>query len=149
MKTVSDIISGRELYSITVGTSIEHAVKFMAEKNIGAVVVVDNFSDRRLRGIFSERDLMKRVVLPGLDIHKTRIDEVMTKNVAVGNAKESHDVCLETMKRIGSRHLPIVDGDRLIGMVSMRDLLQVNIDEKDEEIRMMNAYIHDVPQTAV
>ncbi len=147
MKTVSRIISGRELYCIALGTTVHDAILFMASKNIGAVVIVDNLQSKRLRGIFSERDLMKRVVLEGLDPKKTKIDDVMTKNVAVGNAGEAYDACLETMRKIRSRHLPIVDGEKLIGMVSMRDLMEEKIADGTEEIRMMNAYIHDLPNS--
>ncbi len=147
MKVVSDIISGRELYCVTVGMAVVDVIRFMAEKNVGAVVVVDDLQTKRLRGVFSERDLMKRVMLAGLDAAKTKIDDVMTKNVAVGHKNESYDVCLERMKRIRSRHLPIVDGERLLGMVSMRDLLEVDLEDKTEEIKMMNAYIHDVPKS--
>lgn len=145
MKTVSHIISGRELYCIALGLTVHDAIQFMASKNIGAVVIVDNLQSKNLRGIFSERDLMKRVVLEGLDPKKTKIDDVMTKNVAVANANEAYDVCLETMKKIRSRHLPIVDGEKLIGMVSMRDLMEIKIADGTEEIKMMNAYIHDMP----
>lgn len=147
MKTVSHIIYGRELYCIALGASVFETIQFMASKNIGAVVIVDNLQNKKLRGIFSERDLMKRVVLEGLDPKKTKIDEVMTKNVAVANADEAYDVCLETMKKIRSRHLPIVDGEKLTGMVSMRDLMEFKIAEGTEEIRMMNAYIHDIPNS--
>jgi CBS domain-containing protein len=147
MKTVSHIISGRELFCIALGTSVFDAIQFMASKNIGAVVIVDDLQSKKLRGIFSERDLMKRVVLAGLDPKKTKIDEIMTKNVAVGNAGEAYDACLESMKKIRSRHLPIVDGEKLIGMVSMRDLMEEKIAEGTEEIRMMNAYIHDIPNS--
>ncbi|MCB0833963.1 MAG: CBS domain-containing protein [Bacteroidetes bacterium] len=149
MKTVSDIISGRELYYVPLGITVIEAVKYMASKNVGAVVIVDNETNRNLRGIFSERDLLKRVVQEGLDPNTTKIEEVMTKNVAVGNANESYDVCLDSMKKIKSRHLPIVDGQRLIGMVSMRDLMEVKIQDGGEEIQMMNAYIHDIPKSSL
>jgi CBS domain-containing protein len=147
MKTVSRIISGRELYCIALGTTVHEAIQFMSSKNIGAVVIVDNLQSKKLRGIFSERDLMKRVVLESLDPKKTQIDDVMTKNVAVGNAGEAYETCLETMRKIRSRHLPIVDGEKLIGMVSMRDLMEEKIADETEEIRMMNAYIHDIPNS--
>ena len=146
MKKASAIISGRELYCIVVGSKVLDVLRYMGEKNIGAVAVVDNLNDRKLRGIFSERDLLKRIVLPGLDPKQTSIDDVMTKNVAVGQGHETYDVCLETMKRINSRHLPIVEGEKFIGMISIRDLMEVDIEDKDEEIKFMNAYIHDLPQ---
>jgi len=149
MKMAKDILAGREPYFVTIGTTVHDTIRFMAEKNIGAVTVVDNAAERRLRGIFSERDLLKRINLAGLDPRQTIIDEVMTKNVAVCGTSDTADRCQQTMKKIKSRHLPVVDGDRLVGMISLRDILEMNIQEKDEELRMMNAYIHDLPQSAV
>lgn len=145
MKTAKDILAGREPYFVTVGTTVHEAIRFMAEKNIGAVAVVNHAAERRLRGIFSERDLLKRVTLAGLDTRQTIIDEVMTKNVAVCGSDDSSQRCQQTMKQIKSRHLPVVDGDRLVGMISLRDILEMDIQEKEEELRMMNAYIHDMP----
>jgi CBS domain-containing protein len=145
MKTAKDILAGREPYFVTVGTTVHEAIRFMAEKNIGAVAVVNHAAERRLRGIFSERDLLKRVTLAGLDTRQTIIDEVMTKNVAVCGTGDSSQRCQQTMKQIKSRHLPVVDGDRLVGMISLRDILEMDIQEKEEELRMMNAYIHDMP----
>lgn len=147
MKTVSAIISGREPYSVTLGTNVFDVIQLMASKNIGAICIVDSSAMMRLRGVFSERDLLKRVVLQGLDPRALTIETVMTKNVAVASAGESYDVCMERMKRVNSRHLPVVEGEKFLGMISVRDLLETNLEEKDAELKMMNAYIHDMPAT--
>jgi CBS domain-containing protein len=69
----------------------------------------------------------------------------MTRELVVAHAGDTHDEGLRMMKQAGCRHLPVVEGDRLVGMVSQRDLLQVDLTEKDEEIRWLNAYIHFIP----
>jgi CBS domain-containing protein len=72
----------------------------------------------------------------------------MTRELMVADAGETHDDALRKMKQAGCRHLPVVDKDRLVGMVSLRDLLQIDLSEKDEEIRWLNAYIHYTPPEA-
>jgi CBS domain-containing protein len=99
----------------------------------------------RLAGIVSERDVMGRVVAPGRDPDGTRVADVMTKDLVFVRKADTHEEGLRKMKQAGCRHLPVVEGDRFIGMVSLRDLLQVDLTEKDEEIRWLNAYIHFVP----
>jgi CBS domain-containing protein len=114
----------------------------MVERNIGAVPVL---RDGQLEGIFSERDLMKRVVAEGRDTKTTRVEDVMTSDPLVVCPEESVDSCMVLMRNHGFRHLPICDGKKLRGLVSLRDLLLRDLSEKDDEVRMMRAYIHAVP----
>jgi CBS domain-containing protein len=114
----------------------------MTDRRVGAVAVLDG---SRLAGIVSERDIMGRVVAKGLDPDTTHVGDVMTRDLVVATAAESHEDGLRKMKQAGCRHLPVVEADRLIGMVSQRDLLQIDLTEKDEEIRWLNAYIHYIP----
>ena len=109
---------------------------------MGAVAALDG---DRLAGVISERDIMGRVVAAGLDLDQTRVRDVMTRDLVVAHVDDSHEDGLRKMKQAGCRHLPVVEGDRLIGMVSQRDLLQIDLSEKDEEIRWLNAYIHFIP----
>ncbi len=142
MDTLNSIIRGRKTWTITPDMTVLEAADFMAGKRIGAVPVVDG---DRLIGIFSERDLMTRVVVAGRAPVETRVSEVMTRNVVIGNPNES---CVEGMRRMQQarcRHLPIVMDGKLLGLVSLRDLLQLEIEEKNEEIRFMNEYIHSMP----
>jgi len=74
-----------------------------------------------------------------------RVKDVMTRELVVAHTGDTHEEGLRKMKQAGCRHLPVVEGDRLVGMVSQRDLLQVDLTEKDEEIRWLNAYIHFIP----
>ncbi|HEV8254514.1 MAG TPA: CBS domain-containing protein [Vicinamibacteria bacterium] len=142
MKTIGSIVTGRETYHLGDGQTVREAARYMTERRVGAVAVL---SGSRLAGIVSERDIMGRVVAKGLDPDQVRVGEVMTKDLVVAHAGDSHDDGLRKMKQAGCRHLPVVEGDRLIGMVSQRDLLQIDLTEKDEEIRWLNAYIHFIP----
>jgi CBS domain-containing protein len=142
MKTIGAVVKGREIYHLSVDDTIRVASRYMSEKRVGAVVVIEG---NRLVGVLSERDIMGRVVARGLDPDQARVGEVMTRDIVVAKPEDSHDDGLRKMKQAGCRHLPVVEGDRYVGMVSLRDLLQVDLTEKDEEIRWLNAYIHYVP----
>jgi CBS domain-containing protein len=142
MKTIGHIVGGREVYHIGEDQSVREAARYMTERRVGAVAVL---AGDRLAGILSERDIMGRVVARGLDLDKTRVGDVMTRDLVVVRTKESHEDGLRKMQQAGCRHLPVVDGDHLVGMVSQRDLLQIDLTEKDEEIRWLNAYIHFIP----
>jgi CBS domain-containing protein len=142
MKTIGGIVRGREIYYIRAEDTVRDASRYMTERRVGAVAVLDG---TRLSGILSERDIMSRVVAVKLDPDNTRVKDVMTRDLVVGDATESHDEGLRKMKQAGCRHLPVVEEDRLVGMVSARDLMQIDLTEKDEEIRWLNAYIHFMP----
>lgn len=142
MKTASHLIAGQELSVISKDQSVFEAASLMTEKNIGAVPVVEG---NRVVGIFSERDIMKRVVARSLDPQKTRVEEVMSTELIVGSPDEDIVQIESKMKLAGIRHLPIIQEDQLIGILSLRDLLQAEMDEKDEEIKIMTAYIHYIP----
>ncbi|MBZ5537468.1 MAG: CBS domain-containing protein [Acidobacteriia bacterium] len=142
MKKIAELVTNREVYFIRAGQTVQEAANYMGMRNVGAVVVLE--ADR-LAGIFSERDLMKRVVMRGLDPANTKIEEVMTREVVSADADETYENCLRKMKQLNVRHLPIVRAGELLGVVSLRDLLMVDLDEKDHELKMMTAYIHYVP----
>ena len=142
MKTIGSVVAGREVYHVRAEQNVREVARYMSERRVGAVAVLDG---SRLIGIVSERDIMSRVVAPGLDPDTTLVGDVMTRELAVARVADSHDDGVRKMKQVGCRHLPVVEGDRLVGMVSLRDLLQVDLSEKDDEIRWLNAYIHLVP----
>jgi CBS domain-containing protein len=114
----------------------------MTDRRVGAVCVLEG---TRLVGVLSERDIMSRVVAKSLDPDKLTAAEVMTRDLVVAEAGESHEEALRKMKQAGCRHLPVVKDGRLVGMVAQRDLLQIDLTAKDEEIRWLNAYIHLIP----
>ena len=142
MKTIGGLVAGREIFHVRTDHTVREAARYMTERRVGAVSVLEG---TRLVGILSERDIMGRVVARELDPDKTRVREVMSKDLVVAHGGDSHEEGLRKMKQAGCRHLPVVDGDRLVGMVAQRDLLQVDLSEKDEEIRWLNAYIHFIP----
>jgi len=142
MKTIGGLVSGREVFHVRSDQSVRDAARYMTDRRVGAVSVLEG---TRLVGILSERDVMGRVVALQLDPDRTRVAEVMTRDLVVAQAEDSHEEAVRKMKGAGCRHLPVVDGESLLGMVSLRDLLQIDLSEKDEEIRWLNAYIHYIP----
>lgn len=142
MKRIGAVVEGREVYHVRVDQTVREAARYMTERRVGAVAVLDG---TRLCGVLSERDIMSRVVAPGLDPDATRVADVMTRELAVAHPHESHEVGVRKMQQVGCRHLLVVEGDHLLGMVSLRDLMQADLHEKDEEIRWLNAYIHFIP----
>jgi CBS domain-containing protein len=142
MRTIGGLVSGRDTFNVRADQTVREVARYMTERRVGAVAVLDG---TRLAGIVSERDIMGRVVAKNLDPDRTPVSEVMTRDLVVAHAADSHEDGLRKMKQAGCRHLPVVEKDELVGMVSQRDLLQIDLSEKDEEIRWLNAYIHFIP----
>ncbi len=136
---IRDVIRNREPYSMKASASVQEAAEFMASRNIGAVCVLNE--EGRLLGVFSERDVLKRVVVPQRDARSVPVGEVTSELRAVIRCDETPHQALERMELIGSRHLPVVDGERWVGMLSMRDLLRVEIGEQGDEIKLLHEYI--------
>jgi CBS domain-containing protein len=139
MSTIAELIKGRSLYSVPPEWPVQRAAELMAENRIGAVPVV---AANRLVGIFSERDLLVRVVAEKRDLETTQVGQVMTRQLIVAAAGDNYQACLEKMKAASCRHLPVIQNDELIGIVSIRDLLLHDVKEKTSEIRLLNEYIH-------
>jgi CBS domain-containing protein len=140
MKTLRDIISGKPMHHVMMGQMVFEVVNIMADNNIGALPVLDESG--RLRGIFSERDLIIRCTAKKVDLDTTKIEDVMTRGVIIMEAHDTYEECMNIMKQESIRHMPVRDGEKLIGMVSMRDLMQVEVDEKKQEIENLNSYIY-------
>jgi CBS domain-containing protein len=136
---IRDVIRNREPYSLKASATVQEAAEFMAARNIGAVCILDEHG--KLLGVFSERDVLKRVVAPKRDPHAVAVGEVTSELRAVIRCDETPHQALERMELIGSRHLPVVDGDRWVGMLSMRDLLRVEVGEQGDEIKLLHEYI--------
>src|SRR3984957_11538171 len=120
MRTLRELIKDRKIYSIDVTSTVLEAARFMMEHNIGALPVLRN---GELAGIFSERDIMNRVVAAGRQPAYTAVSEVMTPNPRAVNLDETIAECLFIMEEFGFRHLPIVEGKQLMGLVSLRDVV--------------------------
>ena len=143
MCCIYDLVRDQDIYRADVNQTVLDVAQAMVDRNIGAVPVLE---DGLLVGIFSERDLMKKVVVEGRDASRTRVGDVMTPDPLTVAPSEELEACMLLMRQHGFRHLPISDGKQLKGMVSLRDIMLRDLTEKDDEVRMMRAYIHSTPQ---
>lgn len=139
MKTLKEHLTDIRLLFVKSGMSVYEVTKFMDLHNIGAVPVLDNASG--LLGIFSERDLLRRCIVRELDLKNTLVDDVMTKEVIIIDASDTTDYALHIMKQQNIRHLPVVENNSLIGVVSIRDMMLVDVKLKEEKIEILNTYI--------
>ena len=139
MHTLRRVVQDIHLIHSAPGATVLEASKRMTEGRVGAIPILDG---ERLVGVFSERDLMTRVVVAGRDAGATSVESVMTHEVVTAELDESVESCLDKMQRAGCRHLPVGHDGRVISMISMRDLLRDEIEEQTEEIRHLRAYIH-------
>ena len=139
MLTIRQVVCEREAYFVPDTATALDAAEYMAKRNIGAVCVLDG--GEKLCGIFSERDLLNRVVVRKLDPSAVRIRDVMSEPRAVIECGDTPHEALERMEQVGSRHLPVVDGDKFIGMLSMRDIMRVEIGEQGAELQLLHEYI--------
>jgi CBS domain-containing protein len=140
---ICDLIKGQDTYGAHADQTVLEVAQAMVARNIGAVPVLQQGV---LVGIFSERDLMKRVVVEGRDPSETRVEAVMTADPLTVGPQEEIPTCMLLMRRHGFRHLPVCDGNQLKGVISLRDLLLYDLSEKDHEVQMMRAYIQAPPQ---
>ena len=142
MKTIREIMRPSFLYLVHKTSSVSEAVHAMAEHNVGIVAVVDGDS---LVGVFSERDVVRRVVDRGLDAAQTTVEQVMTTDLVLGDVNEDCQVAMMKMDRANIRHLPIVSDGRIVSMLSIRDLMRAEIDNTGVEIEHLRAYLFQVP----
>ncbi len=138
MARLSQILSDHDLYCVEKDQTVWDVACKMADLHVGAILVLCN---GELAGIFSERDLLARVVVEGLDPRTVRVGDVMTPHPRVIDDSATADEAMEIMHRHNCRHLPVLCDGRIVKMVSMRDLMYFDLDRKAEEIRHMRNYI--------
>ena len=141
MKTVAELLRAkptRPVIKVSPEQSVLDAIKVLASENIGAAIVM---SGDRLAGIFSERDYTRKVILKGRSSDSTRVEEIMTANVVVVNPRTKTRDCMALMTEKNIRHLPVVDEGRVIGMVSIRDIVSDIIADQDFTIEQLEHYI--------
>ena len=141
MKTVAELLRTkptRAIIKVAPELSVLEAIKVLAAENIGAAVVM---SGDRLAGIFSERDYTRKVILKGRSSDSTRVEEIMTPHVVVVNPRTKTRECMALMTEKNIRHLPVVDEGRVIGMVSIRDIVSDIIADQDFTIEQLEHYI--------
>jgi CBS domain-containing protein len=142
MKSIKAVLGDRRTVTVNSRVTISEAARVMTEHQIGAVPVVD---DGRLVGIFSERDVLTRVVAAGKDPAQTSVAEVMSSDLIVAEAAEDYEVCLSRMQQSHVRHLIVLEKGALAGIASLRDVLAADLDEKADAITLLNAYVHYIP----
>ncbi len=139
MITIRDVIRDREPYSVRENVTVLEAAEYMAKRKVGGVCVLDE--DGRLIGLLTERDLLNSIILPRLDPANVPVNDAMSKVQAVIEMTDTPEEALERMEMIGRRHLPVVEGERWVGMLSMRDILRVEVNEQGDELKLLHEYI--------
>lgn len=140
MTTIAQLLKtkGNEIWSVKPTDLVLDAVKMMAAKGVGALLVMDG---DKLVGIFSERDYARKIVLEGRSSGDTSVADIMTENVVHATPDQSIEECMSMMTERFFRHLPVVDQDRVIGIISIGDLVKVIIVEQRELIKQLEQYI--------
>src|SRR4051812_24024159 len=138
---ISVILSqkGREIYSVSPEATVYDAVSLLAEKNVGALLVMHG---DKLVGVISERDYTRKVMLRGKRSRETKVTEIMSSNVTVTHPREPVETCLRLMTDKHIRHLPVVDADKVVGVISIGDLVKHVISCQEAAIAHLENYIH-------
>ena len=141
MKTVRQLLQakGGQIYAIAPDARVFDALKLMAEKNVGALVVTEG---GRLAGIMSERDYARKVILLSKSSHDIAVRDIMTAKVITVHPGQTVEECMALMTEKRIRHLPVTEGERLIGMLSIGDLVKEVIAEQEQTIKQLESYIH-------
>lgn len=141
MAQVKEIVQNRELYSVEPQLTVAQVARRMSELKVGAILVIGS---GELLGVFSERDLMRRVVVEGRDPERTLVSDVMSRDLHTLDESATTEEAMQRMHDCGCRHLPIVRDGQPVGFLSMRDLMERELKHKIEELDHMRAYIHGV-----
>ena len=142
MKTLRQLLQakGSNVHAINPDARVFDALKLMAEKDVGALVVLDDKG--KLAGIISERDYARKVILLGKSSHDISVREIMSAKVVTVEPTQSVEDCMAVMTNRRIRHLPVTDGDRLIGLLSIGDLVKEVIADQEQTIKQLESYIH-------
>ena len=140
MQTAADILhaKGKAVWSVKPGDTVLHALRVMAEHDIGAVLVIDG---DRLAGIFTERDYARKVVLIGRSSRESAIRDVMTADLVCVEPGRFVGECMTLMTEHRLRHLPVVDGERVVGVISIGDLVKATIEDQEFTITQLQQYV--------
>lgn len=141
--TVNQILSkkGKEVYSVLSTITVYEALGVMSEKNIGAILVIE---DELLKGILSERDYARKIALKAKSSKKTLVHEIMVENVITVSSTDNLDYCMELMYTKKVRHLPVLENGKIIGIVSIGDIVKSIIDIQKDTIQYLDSYISGV-----
>ena len=142
MTTLEDFLKlnkNRKIWTATKDQNVRQALILMSENNIGAIIVVDN-NDFPI-GIFSERDYARKIILKGKSSKDTLLDEVMTKELITVTKNFKIDQCMEKMNEKKIRHLPVLENTKIVGIISIRDVLKIMMQEQKELIDHLQKFI--------
>ncbi|MDH3268316.1 MAG: CBS domain-containing protein [Ignavibacteria bacterium] len=139
MENIKELLANREVYTVPKETTIEDAVFYMAEKGVGLIPIMD---EEKLVGVFSERDLVKRVIAKNKSLVDTKVEEVMSTNLIIAETHEANESILAKMKEANTRHILIIENEKLIGVLSMRDLLELDLSVCKTTVEVLNNYIY-------
>ena len=141
MKLVQHLLDtkGRQVIGIAPDASVFDAIKLMADKAVGALLVMEG---GELQGIITERDYARKVIIKNRSSETTRVEEIMTTGLTTASSGQSINECMAMMSERGIRHLPVVDDGMVVGVISMRDLVQAIITGQQEEIEQLESYIN-------
>jgi CBS domain-containing protein len=141
MRTVKHILKGKPavVYAVSSNDSVLNALQLMMEKNISALLVIE---ENELLGIFTERDYARKIILQGKSSKNTPIYEAMTSKPYTISPNESIDNCMELMTSKHFRHLPVVEEGRVIGIISIGDLVKFIIEDQKQTINQLESYIN-------
>ena len=140
MKLVQHLLDskGRDIISVTAETSVLDAIKLMAEKTIGSLLIMQG---DELKGIMTERDYARKVIIKGRSSETTEVGEIMTTDVCSATSHATVNECMALMTKRKIRHLPVIDDGTVVGMLSIGDLVQAIISDQQEEIEHLEHYI--------
>lgn len=142
MKSLREIMRHGFLFWVQRDASVLDAVRAMAANNVGIVAILDG---DRLVGVFSERDVVQRVVDRGLEAAKTPVADVMTSDLVVADADEDYQSAMGKMDQANIRHLPVVSEGHLLSMLSIRDLMRVDLEDKGATLQYLQEYLYQIP----
>ncbi len=144
MKLVSELLRAkeREIWSVKPDSSVLEALNLMADKNVGALLV---FEEEKLVGIFSERDYARKVILKGKASKDTTVKEIMSSKVLYVKPEQTVEDCMALMTDKRIRHLPVLEEDQVVGVISIGDVVKAIISDKDFMIHQLESYITGVP----
>jgi len=141
MKSLKQLLEakGRDVYSVGPDAHVFDALKLMAEKSVGALIVTEG---GRIAGVISERDYARKVILLGKSSHELQVRDIMTSKVITVHPEQTVEECMALMTEKRIRHLPVTEGERLIGVLSIGDLVKEVIAEQQRTIEQLESYIH-------